>query len=255
MSTTTFGKAAIFFSVSNDECTRLHTGDEFEIILRQKMQRSLPERQTEGKNRCLQLPRHTGNPQLKYWKASATTAWNTKSTRPLSLVSPYEKTGDSRFAPNLLPYTGVRAVFFRGHVSSCEKGLLSRVILRCHMIQILRIQVAAGFFSTQQANHGLRPSTFSTINSSEDMVDTDEEDDAFGKFANAQPRIKPGTLMKHSWPEFCFLCIKLSCKNFLLLFCLTHITDCAHSTLSRFPDRQLNGLVQDHWFECDLQAA
>ena len=29
-----------------------------------------------------------------------------------SLVSPYEKTGDSRFAPNLLPYIGVRAVFF-----------------------------------------------------------------------------------------------------------------------------------------------
>ena len=46
-----------------------------------------------------------------------------KSTRTPSLVSPYEKTGDSRFAPNLLPYTGVRAVFFRGHVRSCEKGL------------------------------------------------------------------------------------------------------------------------------------
>ena len=36
----------------------------------------------------------------------------TKSTRTPSLVSPYEKTGDSRFAPNLLPYTGVRAVYF-----------------------------------------------------------------------------------------------------------------------------------------------
>ena len=114
MSTTIFGKAAIF-----SQCrlmnVPLHTGNEFWILLRQrkKMQRSaLPERQTEQKNRCLRLPRHTGNPQLKYGKASATTAWKTKSTRTPSLVSPYEKTGDSRFAPNLLPYTGVRAVFF-----------------------------------------------------------------------------------------------------------------------------------------------
>ena len=112
MSTTIFGKAAIFFSVSNDECTAAHWA-EIGILLRQKkMQRSLLERQTERKNRCPRLPRHTGNPQLKYGKASATTAWETKSTRTPSLVSQYEKTGDLRFAPNLLPYTGVRAVFF-----------------------------------------------------------------------------------------------------------------------------------------------
>ena len=90
----------------------LRTGDEFGILLRQKKQRSLPERQIERKYRCLRLPRHTGYPRLKYGKASATTSRKTKSTRTPSLVSPYEKTGDSRFAPNLLPYTGVRAVFF-----------------------------------------------------------------------------------------------------------------------------------------------
>ena len=74
----------------------LHTGHEFGILLRQeKMQRSLPKRQTERKNRCLRLPRYTGNPQLKYWKARATTASKMKSTRMPSLVSPYEKTGDS----------------------------------------------------------------------------------------------------------------------------------------------------------------
>ena len=89
------------------------TGDEFGILVRQKkMQRSLPERQTERKNQCLRLPRHTGNPHLKYGKACATTVWKMKSTRTPSLVSPYEKTGDSRFAPNLLPYTGVPAVYF-----------------------------------------------------------------------------------------------------------------------------------------------
>ena len=128
MSTTILGKAAIFFSVSNDECTAAHWGRVWESdpSPTKKMQRSLPERQTELKNRCLRLPRHTSNPQLKYGKASATTAWKTKSTRTPSLVSPHEKTGDSRFAPNLLPYTGVRAVFFRGHVRSCEKGLCSR---------------------------------------------------------------------------------------------------------------------------------
>ena len=113
MSTTIFGKAAIFFSQCRMMNVPLRTGvDEFGMLLRQKMQRSLPERQTERKNRCLRLPRHPGHPQLKYGKASATTAWKTKSTRTPSLVSPYEKTGDSRFAPNLLPYTGVRAVFF-----------------------------------------------------------------------------------------------------------------------------------------------
>ena len=81
------GKLQLFFSVSMMNVP-LHTGNEFGIILRQKkMQQSLPERQTERKNRCLRLPRHTGNPQLKYGKASATTAWKTKSTRTPSLVS------------------------------------------------------------------------------------------------------------------------------------------------------------------------
>ena len=90
----------------------LHTGDEFGLNLRQNATLSAQEKKTEEENRCPRLPRHTGNPQLKNGKASATTAWNTKSTRTPSLVSPYEKTGDSRFAPNLLPNTGVRAVFF-----------------------------------------------------------------------------------------------------------------------------------------------
>ena len=125
MSTTIFGKAA-FFSQCRMMNIPLHTGDEFGILLRQKKNAtSLPDKQTERKKRCLRLTRHIGNPQVKYGKASATTARKTKSTRTPSLVSPYEKTGDSRFAPNLLPYTGVRAVFFRGHVRSCEKGLMS----------------------------------------------------------------------------------------------------------------------------------
>ena len=92
----------------------LHTGASLgssDKKKKKKMQRYLPERQTERKNRCLRLPRHTGNPQLKYGKASATTAWKTKSTRTLTLVSLCEKTGDSRFAPNLLPYIDIRAVF------------------------------------------------------------------------------------------------------------------------------------------------
>ena len=113
MSTTIFGKAAIFFLSVEWWMYRCALGTSLgSRLLRQKLQRSLPERQTERKNRCLRLPRHTGHPQLKYGKASATTAWKTKWTRTPSLVSPYEKTGDSRFAPNLLPYTGVRAVFF-----------------------------------------------------------------------------------------------------------------------------------------------
>ena len=98
--------------MSNDEWYRCALGTSLGSFPDKKMQRSLPERQTEGKNRCLRLPRHTGHPQLKYGKASANTAWKTKSTRTPSLVSPYKKTGDSRFPPNLLPYTGVRAVFF-----------------------------------------------------------------------------------------------------------------------------------------------
>ena len=101
-----------FFSQCRMMNVPLHTGDEFGILLRQKKYNDLyPRDKPNEKNRCLRLPRHTGNPQLKYGKASATTAWKTKSTRTPSLVSPYEKTGDSRFAPNLLPYTGVRAVF------------------------------------------------------------------------------------------------------------------------------------------------
>ena len=113
MSTIIFGRAAFFFQCRMMNVRiPLRPGDEFGILLRQKMQRSLPERQTERKDRCLRLPRHTGNPQLKYGKASATIAWKTKSTRTPSLVCPFEKTGDLRFAPNLLPYTGVRAVFF-----------------------------------------------------------------------------------------------------------------------------------------------
>ena len=77
MSTAIFGKAAIFFSVPNDECTTapsLGTSLGSFFDKKKKMQRSLPERQTERKNRYLRLPRHTGNPQLKYGKASATTS-------------------------------------------------------------------------------------------------------------------------------------------------------------------------------------
>ena len=117
-------------------------------LLRQKMQRSLPERQTERKNRCLRLPRHPGHPQLKYGKASATSLKNEVDKGAISCFSKRKdwrfavraksfalhwrsrgffrghvrscekglckskSTGDSRFAPNLLPYTGVRAVFF-----------------------------------------------------------------------------------------------------------------------------------------------
>ena len=94
---------------------------------KKKMQQSLPERQTKRKNWCPRLPRHTGNPQLKYGKASATTSWKTKSTRTPSLVSKYEKTGDSRFAPNLLPYTGVRAVFFGVTCAVVRKVILGNV--------------------------------------------------------------------------------------------------------------------------------
>ena len=114
MSTTIFGKAAIFFLSVEWWMYRCALGTSLgsRLLRQKKMQRSLLERQTERKNRCLRLPRHTGHPQLKYGKASATTAWKTKSTRTPSLVSPFEKTGDSRFAPNLLPYTGVGAVFF-----------------------------------------------------------------------------------------------------------------------------------------------
>ena len=114
MSTPILGKLQFFLSVEwwMYRCALGTSLGSISRLLRQKMQRSLPERQTERKNRCPRLPRHTGHPQLKYGKASATTAWKTKSTRTPSLVSPYEKTGDSRFAPNLLPYTGVRAVFF-----------------------------------------------------------------------------------------------------------------------------------------------
>ena len=100
-------------------------GDEFGILLRQKKktQRSLPERQTERKNQCLRLPRHTGNPQLKYWKASTTTAWKTKSTRTPSLVFPYEKTGDFEVRAKSFALHCRSRGFFRGHVRSCEKGL------------------------------------------------------------------------------------------------------------------------------------
>ena len=107
------GKLQFFFSVSNDECTVAHWGRVWDPGFSDKKCKDLCSRDKPNeKNRCLRLPRHTGHPQLKYGKASATTAWKTKSTRTPSLVSPYEKTGDSRFAPNLLPYTGVRAVFF-----------------------------------------------------------------------------------------------------------------------------------------------
>ena len=129
MRTTIFGKAAIFFQCRMMNVPQ-HTKDEFETLLRKKMQRSLPERQTEGKNRCLRLPRHTGNPQLKYGKARATTAWKTKSTRTPSLVSPYEKTGDSRFAPNLLPYTGVRAVFLGSREQLWERSYRPYILSR-----------------------------------------------------------------------------------------------------------------------------
>ena len=47
----------------------------------------------------------SGNPQLKNWKTNATTAEKTAFTRTPTLASQYEKTRESRFAPNLLPYT------------------------------------------------------------------------------------------------------------------------------------------------------
>ena len=54
-----------------------------------------------------------------YWQSSAE-IWEGQRNYSLKnevdkdaiSCSPYEKTGDSRFAPNLLPYIGVRAVFF-----------------------------------------------------------------------------------------------------------------------------------------------
>ena len=53
-----------------------------------------------------------------------------KPTRTPSLVSPYEKTGDSRFTPNLLPYTGVRAVFFGVTCAVVRKVYAGNVALR-----------------------------------------------------------------------------------------------------------------------------
>ena len=122
MSTTIFGKAAIFFSVhtGDTQCTLGTSLGSFS----DKKNATISARETNRtKNRCLRLPRHTGNPQLKYGNASATTAWKMKSTRTPSLVSPYEKTGDSRFAPNLLPYTGVRAVFSGSRAQLWERSM------------------------------------------------------------------------------------------------------------------------------------
>ena len=61
------GKLHFFFSVSNDELgtVPLHTGDEFGILLRQKkMQRSLPERQTDEK-------KSMSTTVQTYWQSSA----------------------------------------------------------------------------------------------------------------------------------------------------------------------------------------
>ena len=113
--------------MSNDEYTTGTLGTSLGSFSDKKIQGSLPERQTEQKTPCLRLPRHTGNPQLKYGKASATTAGKTKSTRTPSLVSPYEK--DWRFAVRAKSFAlhWRSRGFFRGHVThvrSCEKGLI-----------------------------------------------------------------------------------------------------------------------------------
>ena len=119
------GKLQVFFSVSNDECTA--AGGEFGILLRQK-NATISARETNRTKKSMSTTAQT------YWQSSAE-IW--EGQRNCSLKNEVDKDAkscfsirkdwSSRFAPNLLPYTGVRAVFFRGHVRSCEKGLRPRL--------------------------------------------------------------------------------------------------------------------------------
>ena len=87
--------------------------DEFGILLWQKLQRSM----TERKNCREQSVSTTAQ---TYWQSSAENGNTVHQAKVLKcnlykdthLASPLEETWGSRSVPNLLPYTGIRAVVF-----------------------------------------------------------------------------------------------------------------------------------------------
>ena len=132
MSTTIFGKAAIFFSVSNDEFTAAHWA-EIGILLRQKKNATISARETNQTKKSMSTTAQT------YWQSSAE-IW--EGQRNYSLRNEVDKDAISCFSIRKDWRFAVRAKsfaqhwrsrgFFRGHVRSCEKGLCSKIFSRSH---------------------------------------------------------------------------------------------------------------------------
>ena len=122
MSTTIFGKPAIFFQCRTMNVP-LHTGDEFGILLRQK-NATISVRETNQTKKSMSTTAQT------YWQSSAE-IWECQ--RNYSLKNEVDKDAISCFSIRKDWRFAVRAKsfalhwrsrgFFRGHVRSCEKGL------------------------------------------------------------------------------------------------------------------------------------